>query len=288
MYGDNRPAILEIGPGSGYLGAMLFLEGYPYAATEITQGFYIFQSGLWSHLASSGFRELALEDGVFADIDELTAGSMVHIPWWDFFNSQYRDIRAVVDVVTPNHVLCEMHPHALMYLLRLSNHLLERSTTLPSFLFEGWGSDVEVPAWWVNSQLYAHGFQICHNDQMVSILAPGKRVEDTAMYPRVGLPVVNDHQGIRRLADLKIGAMWEPGQFASATNPVSARVVAGRQNLRRTIDFDQVTDFYYSVLPDWRTQFTDDLVLNMLDAPGEPAPHAGSAERGQLLWEKSL
>ena len=138
IFGDRRPAVLEVGPGSGYLGALLILEGYPYIATDVAEGFYLYQSQLWSSLANGGFVELACEDIKLSQINDLDPGTAAHVPWWRFFDLDYDKIAFGVEVVTCNHVLCEMHPRALLYLLKLAKHLTREGGSF-RFLFEGWG-----------------------------------------------------------------------------------------------------------------------------------------------------
>ena len=41
---SKEKTVFEIGPGTGYLGIFLRLKGYKYAALEITQPYYLYQS----------------------------------------------------------------------------------------------------------------------------------------------------------------------------------------------------------------------------------------------------
>src|SRR5262249_21237629 len=119
---DPRAIIFEIGPGSGYLGALLLELGYRYAATDVTQGMYIWQNHLLNAMVPGQVAELATADGDF--FSGLGDARAIHVPWWKFVVVE-PVIRSRVDVVTCNHALCEMHPSALAYSLRASYHLLE-------------------------------------------------------------------------------------------------------------------------------------------------------------------
>jgi hypothetical protein len=44
LYPEPPAVVFEVGAGSGYVGALLVELGYSYAATDITQAFYLFQS----------------------------------------------------------------------------------------------------------------------------------------------------------------------------------------------------------------------------------------------------
>ncbi len=62
LSGAEQPRIFEIGPGCGYLGAMLMLLGYPYAATDVTQAFYLYQNHLWDFITDGKVFEGAQQE----------------------------------------------------------------------------------------------------------------------------------------------------------------------------------------------------------------------------------
>jgi hypothetical protein len=100
--------VLEIGPGSGYVGALLLTMGYRYIAHEVTQGFYIWQSRLFDALRGA-FLDLAPDGQPFCGPGPFRA---VHIPWWHWFTPHFPYEPAIV---TANHCLTEMHPAALAF-----------------------------------------------------------------------------------------------------------------------------------------------------------------------------
>jgi len=67
----QETTILEAGPGSGYLGALLALVGYRYAATDIAQGFYLQQSNLWEQLFGDRLVELATSPQDLSELEIL-------------------------------------------------------------------------------------------------------------------------------------------------------------------------------------------------------------------------
>ena len=106
----NRPhdgplRILEIGPGSGYLGLLLANDGHQYFAMDAAQAFYLYQKKLWSDIYGSDYFDYS-ESSSRPDNAKVT-----HIPWWRFANLSIPI--PDVDIVTINHALCEMHPTAV-------------------------------------------------------------------------------------------------------------------------------------------------------------------------------
>jgi len=80
--------ILELGPGSGYLGALLHETGYSYHAVEVCQGF-----ALWQRL--------------------LISDKHAHTPWWKWMTEPFEGI----ELFTSNHALNELHPWSLCFAL---------------------------------------------------------------------------------------------------------------------------------------------------------------------------
>ena len=132
--------ILEIGAGSGYLGALLVKSGYTYIATDIAQGFYLYQSLLWHELFQANFRELADEDADLSCLGDLPPGTIVHVPWWKFYGADPSAVSLKVDLVTSNHALCEMNRSALGFSSAIGRDLLRTQATPKYFLSEGPGA----------------------------------------------------------------------------------------------------------------------------------------------------
>ena len=106
----NRPhdgplKILEIGPGSGYLGLLLANDGHQYFAMDAAQAFYLYQKKLWSDVYGADYFDYS-ESSSRPDSAKVT-----HIPWWRFANLSIP--LPEVDIVTINHALAEMHENAV-------------------------------------------------------------------------------------------------------------------------------------------------------------------------------
>ena len=102
---DGPLRILEIGPGSGYLGLLLVNDGHQYFAMDAAQAFYLYQKKLWSDIYGADYFDYS-ESASRPDMAKVT-----HIPWWQFANLSMPI--PDVDVVTINHALTEMHPQAV-------------------------------------------------------------------------------------------------------------------------------------------------------------------------------
>ena len=129
---DGPLRILEIGPGSGYLGLLLANDGHEYFAMDAAQAFYLYQKKLWSDLYGADYFDYS-ESTSRADMAKVT-----HIPWWQFANLSIPI--PDVDVVTINHALCEMHPQAVKTIfVRLYSAWGDTDKKL--VIAESWGYD---------------------------------------------------------------------------------------------------------------------------------------------------
>ena len=97
--------ILEIGPGSGYLGLLLANDGHQYFAMDAAQAFYLYQKKLWSDIYGADYFDYS------ESTSRPDSAKVTHIPWWQFAN--FSIPIPDVDVVTINHALAEMHPQAV-------------------------------------------------------------------------------------------------------------------------------------------------------------------------------
>ena len=129
---DGPLRILEIGPGSGYLGLLLANDEHQYFAMDAAQAFYLYQKKLWSDLYGSDYFDYS-ESSSRPDSAKVT-----HIPWWQFANLSIPI--PDVDLVTINHALCEMHPQAVKTIFaRLYSAWGDTDKRL--VLAESWGYD---------------------------------------------------------------------------------------------------------------------------------------------------
>lgn len=154
--------ILEVGPGSGYVGALLRLAGYRYIGTDITQAFYVYANHLMHAVGGGPVLELAVSEHDFVDIIDLAPGEAVHVPWWKYVTPS-PCINLDVDAVICNEAMCEMHPTALAYNMKLWADLLARPGRRRAMMVCGWGAHDKRPIWSVTKSLHEHGFVFAHN-----------------------------------------------------------------------------------------------------------------------------
>lgn len=121
--------VFEIGGGSGTLGCLLLEDGIKYAATDVTQAFYLIQNRLFNHICQNSINELVNE--------ELNNNSRcIHIPYWKLWEMRNSPIET--DLVVSNHALLEMSPNSLRFYLNFCRKALEKSEE-GIFVFQGGG-----------------------------------------------------------------------------------------------------------------------------------------------------
>jgi len=102
---DGKLKILEIGPGSGYLGILLANDGHEYFAMDAAQAFYLYQKKIWSHTFQSDYFDYS------ESANRPTNPKITHLPWWRFADLSVA--LPEIDIVTVNHALAEMHENAV-------------------------------------------------------------------------------------------------------------------------------------------------------------------------------
>jgi len=178
LYGNSLPRIMEIGPGSGQLGSLLSLNGYPYMALEVTQAFYLHQAHFWNQLPKIKLVELAQHDPNSAPPENLKVeqGTMLHVPWFHFrWLTEAKDLG--VDTVFCERALCELGVVSLKFYLRLSrNLLLANSSGLPKyFIYSNRGSVKYMRSSYLHCEFIRSGFELIHLDSKITVYA----VKDT-------------------------------------------------------------------------------------------------------------
>ncbi|MEG5028017.1 hypothetical protein QUB41_12145 [Microcoleus sp. AT8-B2] len=184
IWGDARPRVFEIGPGNGYLGAMLMLEGYPYAATDISQAFYLYQNHLWNFISNSINNNLV--EAVYPQKEQLfdnllLPGNVIHIPWWEYVRLKDQKL-PYFDIVTCNHALCEMQYRSLRFNLIIAKRMLREEYLSESllfkafpkaFVFEGSGAQLIHKLTNVINLFLSLGYVMLYNDEFITILVKG-------------------------------------------------------------------------------------------------------------------
>ena len=177
IFGEDRPRVLEIGPGCGYLGAMLQLDGYPYAATDVCQAFYLYQNHLWNFISDGKVNELAYGNVSNEHFAAPSSGYATHIPWWEFVRLRPKSAPQF-DVVTINHALCELSPDSLGFLLRISKAILRGNKNIKAFIFEGWGGQSMRTNASLIKEFHRFGYNIVHHDKKITVIVPAGSKND--------------------------------------------------------------------------------------------------------------
>jgi hypothetical protein len=174
--GDGRPAVLEVGPGCGYLGMLLVMEGYPYIATDVAQAFYLYQSHMLSHVTAR-LRELAVEEADILTAEQPEPGTAIHIPWWKWVTLTPERIKLAAGIMTSNHVICEMHPSSVAYMAVVGRQMLSNPPGGGKFVFDNWGSTVSRSPRSVAAKFAEHGLLLCHNEHSMSAMVLGDDID---------------------------------------------------------------------------------------------------------------
>ncbi|HUL51627.1 MAG TPA: class I SAM-dependent methyltransferase [Candidatus Nitrosotalea sp.] len=285
--------VFEIGPGSGCLGSLFILNGWSYAATDIAQAFYLIQNRVWDHAAGGRLEDLAggsVWDG------KLEPRRPLHFPWWEFFKLLDQE-PLMVDVVTCNHALAEMHANSLAFSLRVARRML-RGGGIKAFVFEGWGFEKFHPRSAITKKFYECGFRLVHNDDLITVFAPDDAdcATPAARLPRFGVPVefglppvigparshsshrsrsgwsalkaiLGSQEFLAGFRELVRSLAYLPPQSSSNGNIVSGRIFAGRQR-RLTgdrIPLAAIEDFYAELLGSKDLRTADEKFLRAID-----------------------
>lgn len=121
--------VFEIGGGSGTLGCLLLEDEIKYAATDVTQAFYLIQNRLFNHICKNDINELVNEK--FNNNSRC-----IHVPYWKLWEMRNDPIET--DLVVSNHALLEMSPNSLRFYLNFCRKTLEKSKD-GVFVFQGGG-----------------------------------------------------------------------------------------------------------------------------------------------------
>lgn len=152
--------VLEVGPGCGYLGALLGKSGFNYASTDISQGFYLYQNHIMTTLFGDKFSEGAYLNTCDYDFN---SKKLHHIPWWHYADLNFN--LPDVSIVVVNHVLAEMHPNALRFFLsRLINKFKSGDQSNPIYIFvEGFGNETFTSSSEIVKLFHSMGVKIIEN-----------------------------------------------------------------------------------------------------------------------------
>ena len=130
----NPESVLEVGPGSGYLGALLMLGGVRYSAVDVSQSFYTCQHNLWKALGRKPH---------------------VHFTWWQWAE----EMPTKAELVVANHVLCEMHSYAVAFLAYRA-----KGIGMKNLFFDSYGLQ-RIPAKDVERKFAEFGYALTTKDK---------------------------------------------------------------------------------------------------------------------------
>jgi len=110
---NKIPSVLEIGPGSGYLGLLCGISGWRYSSFDNTKSLTVYQNALWNF---AGLKVKFAEEKVYySDSDFL------QIPWWVWCDRE--SIVPKREFIVANHVIQEMSPLALKFTIKRIKNL---------------------------------------------------------------------------------------------------------------------------------------------------------------------
>jgi len=183
--------ILEIGPGSGYLGSYLIntaglidtsksTHSFNYCAVDNTQALYIWQSRFFSALTSSFFD---YGNPTNFSAPRYFSNKAQMIPWW-LFAEMYKS-PPKVDIVVCDAALGEMDVFAANYVVRLAYEMLKDSN-IAVFLFRHIGEQRINPMSYIESRFATSGFKHHEiNDVQAYSLCDLSITSNTEIYDQV-------------------------------------------------------------------------------------------------------
>lgn len=167
----QKCSILEIGPGSGYLGGYLLCKGYEYIATDNSQAFYLFQNHLFNSINNGNISEAVGDSNYFEGYKKSNIKAL-HIPWWEFFSLREKT-NLKFKIITCNHGLAEMHGLARSYLLTIADQMLTDDGIL---IFEGFGYNPKLSIQEICNHIESYGFQKLYFDSNIFSYAKNTNV----------------------------------------------------------------------------------------------------------------
>lgn len=196
-YPGQRPTVLELGSGSGYLPAILVRCGFPVITMDNTQAFYLWQHVFWDSFIGERLIEMAFDDSDLVSLTNVPDGHLVHVPWWKFGQVDVTKLKFRIQVFTANHMLCEMHEYAFRYsIAALQQILVNRDNIEPLLLFQGYGSDRHRKVEVVNTALEEAGNSWAVRDPIICIMTPNRETPDSQRIPEIQNLIARGRSGL--------------------------------------------------------------------------------------------
>jgi len=119
-------SVMEIGPGSGYLGLLCRKNKIKYWGCDVTQSLSLYQNYIWNELEPNSLR-----DGNNSNIQ--VDDQFVQLPWWLMTDRNFS--LPCFDVVVINHAVNEISPMGFMFEIERLQNTFKNGL----LLVEGWG-----------------------------------------------------------------------------------------------------------------------------------------------------
>lgn len=154
FFKSKQLKIFEIGPGHGYLGALLSLVKYKYYSYDVTESLYLWQNHLLNCVNNGKLNEYLITNP-----KKFGSSKIGHLSWWQFCDFFVDNKLKGFDIVYSNSNLCEMHPIALKINLAACRELIKDSE-IGVLMFFSEGSPSFGNKESINSQIISNGFQL--------------------------------------------------------------------------------------------------------------------------------
>lgn len=142
----------------------MYLKGYNYISTDITQSLYLYQNKLWSYLSNGNVYEAL--DKIENISRETSNNKIIHIPYWNLL--ELIDNPFKVDIFMANHCLCEMSENALLFYLKLAS-ILMKDSEYKLFIFQDTGATLVRDAFTLVKLFYKMGFELLYSDYCITV-----------------------------------------------------------------------------------------------------------------------
>ena len=152
LFPNKKLTIFELGPGSGFLTALLATAGHRVYCLDNSQAFYIYQNHFFQQI---GINEYARKEERHGKVEERPIN---HIPWWLWVNENFKLPK--VDIFVGNAVLNEMKSNALRYTLNKINQSIDENAFL---FFCQSGENIVSKYEDTMRTLYEYGWFLCNS-----------------------------------------------------------------------------------------------------------------------------
>ncbi len=240
---DKNARVFEIGPGSGYLTAMLAMKGLEMMASDICEAFYLTQHQLYSNLFPQSFVQLATHDHI---PHNLPTGSIAHLPWWLYVDHESLQNQRF-DIIAACHCVTEMHPWAFKYFLKISSQMLSESK-LGYLVIDGWGSDVPRKPSEVMREAYSCGWKNVYSDGVFTVL---KHDPENSIQEFQTLPWESHGFYDLQAAETHSVKSWRPRRYSSNSR-VASFFDRKEEQSSRLWAADDLNRFYKDKYPSFR------------------------------------